>query len=210
MNYNKIILIIIFLLIASIGNAKSNKKKLQQEEIDRYVETEFSKMQENVVLEGNTWVFTKVVELPGVSATDIYSAVSSSLAELLTDANDAIKEKDKDTGNIIAKITYLAQSESMKFGYWIKRHAHSTVMVSIKDGKYRIKLILEDISRSSNNKYVGDVTSTPADYYPYWKECEPKNRKISFDVLKEIYNSSLGILHTIEAKIAKQIAESDW
>ena len=46
----------------------------------------FAEIQKNVALEGDSWIITKVVDAPGKSSTDIYSAATLALSELLKDS----------------------------------------------------------------------------------------------------------------------------
>ena len=198
-------------LVTLCPDALADKKSKQSEEqINDSIMTMFAAIQDKVTLEGDSWVITKVVEVPNTSSTDIYSAATLALSELLKDANDVIKEKDKETGNIVAKLTLPIKVDNLGLGSYKSLVFNTTISIAIKDNRYRIKLTTEDGKSTSNNNYIKDYTSYVTHYYPYWKDCKPKNRLISFETLQKIYNVTSGTVTGLEASINKRLKDSDW
>lgn len=205
----------IIILLVSVFSSEftlNAKRNPTTKEIEAAINVTFhQQIEPNVNLVGNEWEFVKVIDIPNYNKDEIFSAAVTALAEMMTDSKDEIKEKDKETGVIVAKFTYLGATETIYLKNTVAYFPQSTITISIKDGKYRIKLMTGLIYQISQNKYYDGIYSDILNFYPYNKDIKKaKEMEKSFDNLKQIYDNTQQAFDKLEQIILKAIKEAEW
>lgn len=77
------------------------------------------------------FTYTGVVDVPGMTKTDLYVAARSWFVSEYRSADDVIQMEDKEAGRIIGKGFSLVQWQMAT------RYVKHTVQIDLKDGKYR-------------------------------------------------------------------------
>ncbi len=99
--------------------------------------------------------YTEVVEVPGKTAGQLYSAAREWFAKSFISADNALLMDDRVSGKIIAKGSILILES---FGS-SDRYSNFTIKVSFKDGRY--KTDITDISLTNEAPEGSPVTTTP-------------------------------------------------
>ncbi|MBP5419197.1 MAG: DUF4468 domain-containing protein [Bacteroidales bacterium] len=167
--------------------------------------------------DGDSWVFSKVITAEGKSAVDIYNKSLETFTELYGDANEVIKQSDKESGIVIGKGFLL--SDIYEWNAWNVAvfKVWRIVKIEARDGRYKITVTIRDIDleygpKISEHCLHGDAYKLH-DFYPYNNEAYKKFHSGHFSLLQ---TTCFGAQETIDAfamKINKKLNEQtkdDW
>jgi len=98
---------------------------------------------------------TEIVEVPGKTAGQLYSAAREWFAKSFISADNALLMDDRVSGKIVAKGSILVVESFVSSD----RYANFTIKVSFKDGRYKTEIT--DISVTNEAQEGSPVTTTP-------------------------------------------------
>lgn len=195
------------MLLGSIY-AQSSKK----EDKNRNVLSEFEEMKKNFSESESEWVFSKIVTAENKSKEDIYNKALEVLADIYKDSKDVIQNKDKEAGLIVGKGFIDSDIRTINWASICRNRCWHLIKIEIKEGKYRISITVNSVWNETGADLRHPFKGTEyklSNFYPYWKDCKPKHRITSFDNLKFVYDSSMGIIRNLEEEINKKLASND-
>lgn len=203
----------VFILIFTIPFIVFAQKK-SKEDIALKIKSEFEEMKKNFTESEDEWIFQKVVEVSNKSKDDIYQKSLEVLANIYKDSKEVIQNKDKEAGVIVGKGIVDSDFRTINWTTVCRNRCWHLVKIDIKDNKYRITLTVNSVfyEAGSDLRHPFDGTEYGLHkFYPYFTNCKPKLRNVSFDSLRFVYNSSLYILNSLEKEINQKLEESnDW
>jgi hypothetical protein len=147
--------------------------------------------------------YTKVVELPGMTKDQIFSAAQNYFAYRYKDAQSVIQKSDKDEGVIIGKGLFLDVYSAMDFSATNYFSVWHLLRIDAKDGKMRVILTLTDYykkSKSSGQWFY--ETDRIFEHYPFSDKGDDNMYGKAF------YNAHQKAVQTMES-IDKSIREGN-
>ena len=210
----KTVIILISLLFICYEDVAAQKKI---EEQTTKINTEFFEMKKNFDESNYEWTFTRVITTEGKSKDELYTFILSSLASIYKDSKEVVQVSERETGLIVAK--GFSESDYRNESAWrvSKNRCWHLTTIDIKDGKVRITIKVDNIMAMSGADLRGVVFAdihkfTLNNFYPYWSDCKPKHREVSFANLRYAYNSAINVLDSIEGKLNTMIKRSsdEW
>ena len=95
----------------------------------------------------------------------------------------------------------------MNFATTFINRCHNLTRIEAKDNRYRITITLSDVDLIVNN--TNSIPCKPYDFYPYWKDCKPKNYLLSFNNLRSSYELMISLLDGLGNAINEKLKEND-
>lgn len=201
------------MLIFTIPFVVSAQKKINEDSYLR-INSEFEEMKKNFTESENEWTFQKIVKVDNKTKEDIYQKSLEILAGIYKDSKQVIQNKDKEAGIIIAKGFIDSEVRTINWATICRNRCWHLVKIEVKDNRYRLTITVNGVwnETGSDLRHPFDgIEYKFKNFYPYWSECKPKLREVSFDNLRFVYNSSLLILTNLEKDINQKLDEdNDW
>ena len=154
--------------------------------------------------------YKNVVNLDSITkqnhnANEIYSLVKSWFAEKYNNAKNVIQLDDKENGKIIGKGVFEYNSNVNSFSNGTKGYISYTIVINVKDGKY--KYSISDFVHQGNSSNVGGEASfgvITTDEEPSVKISTKGWRiKVWNDIKKQIEDNSNAIISSLNNYILK-------
>ncbi|MEG1007238.1 MAG: DUF4468 domain-containing protein [Bacteroides sp.] len=201
---------IVFTIIATliVGNIYAQKSESK----DLNILSEFEEMKKSFTETEGDWVFSKIIPVDKVSKDDIYNRAIETFSKIYRDSKDVIQSKDKDAGIIIGKGFVDSSIRTINWASICRNRCWHLIKVEARDGRYKITVTVSSVWNETGSDLRHPFNGNEyrlSDFYPYWKDCKPKNRITSFDNLKFVYECSMDVMSSIENGINKNITSSD-
>lgn len=199
-------ILLFFLLIVSISHIYAQKDKDSNP-----ILAEFEEMKSNFSENKDEWVFSRIVNLEGTTKDDIYTKSLEILAKAYKDSKEVIQMKDKDAGIIIGKGLFESDIRTISNFTITRNQCYHIIKIETKDDRCRISITINTILVDSGSDLRRPFNGTEyniSNFYPYWENCKPKQRKSSFENLKFVYDKSLSTLDYIEKELKK--TDDQW
>lgn len=148
---------------------------------------------------------TRIVELPGLSAEQIYNGVIEYLSTTLDNPKGVIQQQDRQSGLIVGKGTLTTEPRKINMLTYLTFIVDETVKINIKEGRIRIVLTTGDITVQGMPQ-AGVVNIR--DWAPY----NPKSKKIDNDFknMSIIYKRQVDYVTNLVAGIKSVTEDSNW
>ncbi|WP_121811000.1 DUF4468 domain-containing protein [Mucilaginibacter kameinonensis] len=139
----------------------------------------------------NQVTYKQIIQVPGVSAIDIYNRSREWFATTFKSANSVLQLQDKDAGKLIGKGVF-SHSYPLNAGVFENYTIGFTINITVKEGKYRI--ILDNYTLTSA---MGNNPGSPGTIEAIYQN-EEKLKTAKSKIQKQVYNIFWQLLTDID------------
>lgn len=208
----------LFVIIAALGLSLGAHAQKMPRPTAEEVKAEFETLKTTFDESPDEWIFSKVVDVNGKTAQEIYTAAKSVLASLYTGAKDVVQSDDPEAGVLVGKGFCVSDFRTYS-GFVISVYrSWQVVKIECRDSRFKVSVSTSEIqfqagSKVNKNDFSGSALCKPAIFYPYNTQTDSKMRRaLDWDCLKFVYSSGNKTVEAVEKGVLKHFssASDNW